>query len=221
MNKDIMVRQVCVGPFQVFAYIVSCAATREAVVIDPGGDEERLSALVAEDGLSVKYILNTHGHLDHVAANEALKQRLDAPTCMHEEDKAFFSEGVGKESCEQELGLPPPEPVDITLKHGDILDVGTLKVEVIHTPGHTPGSVCFLIHGNIFTGDTLFVGAVGRTDLTGSSFDELLRSIKEKIITLPEDTVVWPGHDYGEMPSSTLSWEMQENPYITDFILDK
>ncbi|MFC1884400.1 MBL fold metallo-hydrolase [Thermodesulfobacteriota bacterium] len=219
MPDKIDIKQVLVGPFQVFAYIVSCPKTREAVIIDPGGDEERLSSLISDEDLKVKYILNTHGHMDHVAANTELKKMFDAPVCMHEADDDFFSKGDGKMSSERELGLPAPEPADIRLKHGDVLEVGEMKVKVIHTPGHTPGSVCFLVHGNLFTGDTLFVGAVGRTDLTGSSFEDLLKSIKEEIVTLPKDTKVWPGHDYGEMPSSTIAWEKDENPYISDFIL--
>jgi glyoxylase-like metal-dependent hydrolase (beta-lactamase superfamily II) len=97
--------------------------------------------------------------------------------------------------------------------------VGTLNIRVIHTPGHTPGSVCFFVNGNLFTGDTLFVGAVGRTDLTGGSLDTLLESLEKRLITLPGETVIWPGHDYGDAPTSTIAREMEENPYITDFLL--
>ena len=100
-----------------------------------------------------------------------------------------------------------------------MLSIGNLEVRTIHTPGHSPGSSCYLVGNNLFTGDTLFVGDVGRSDLVGGSFETLLRSIKERIIVLPEETRVWPGHDYGEMPTSTLAWELKENPYITDFIL--
>ena len=117
------------------------------------------------------------------------------------------------------LGLPPSDPADIKLKDGDILEVGSLNIEVIHTPGHTPGSVCYLVGENLFTGDTLFVGAAGRTDLIGGSLDTLIKSIENKLIVLPKQTIVWPGHDYGESPSSTIGREMEENLYITDFIL--
>jgi hydroxyacylglutathione hydrolase len=98
--------------------------------------------------------------------------------------------------------------------------VGTLEVRVIHTPGHTPGSVCYLVDGNLFTGDTLFVGSAGRTDLVGGSLDMLVGSIAKKILPLPKDTVIWPGHDYGDTPTSTIAREMEENVYITDFILE-
>jgi glyoxylase-like metal-dependent hydrolase (beta-lactamase superfamily II) len=106
------------------------------------------------------------------------------------------------------------------LHDGDVLQIGVVEIHVIHTPGHTPGSVCFLVEGNLFTGDTLFVGAVGRTDLIGASLDELLQSLEQKLLPLPGGTVVWPGHDYGDTPFSTLGREMEENPYVTDFILD-
>ena len=215
----IIIKQIPVGPLQVLIYLVACPRTKEGVIIDPAGEEEQLYAMVKEEGVKVKYILNTHGHPDHVLANKSLKAFLNAPTCMHEVDDQFFSEKEVRKSAVKELGLPPPDPVDIRLKDGDVLEVGETKIEVIHTPGHTPGSVCFLINGNLFTGDTLFVGAVGRTDLIGASLDTLLKSLEDRLLPLPKDTVIWPGHDYGETPTSTISWEMEENPYITDFIL--
>jgi glyoxylase-like metal-dependent hydrolase (beta-lactamase superfamily II) len=218
--EKIIIRQISVGPLQVLTYLVACPRTKEAVLIDPGGEEERISVLVGEEGVKVKYILNTHGHADHVLANERLKTLLKAPTCMHEDDDRFFAREEIRESCNREFGLPSPEPVDMRLKHGQVLEVGDLDIEVIHTPGHTPGSVCFLVLGNLFTGDTLFVGDVGRTDLDGASLETLLESLERRLLTLPKDTVVWPGHEYGETPTSTLAREMEENPYITDFILD-
>ena len=218
MDK-IIIKQIPIGPLQVLAYLVACYRTKEAVIIDPAGEEEQLYAMVEEEEVKVKYILNTHGHPDHVLANQSLKVLLDAPTCMHEADDQFFSEKEVRKSAAKELGLPLSGPVDIRLMDGDVLKVGDLRIKIIHTPGHTPGSVCFLINGNLFTGDTLFVGAVGRTDLIGASLDTLLKSLEERLLTLPKDTVIWPGHDYGETPTSTISWEMQENPYITDFIL--
>jgi glyoxylase-like metal-dependent hydrolase (beta-lactamase superfamily II) len=139
---------------------------------------------------------------------------------MHEADDRFFNDPSVREKSSHELGLPPSDPVDIKLKDGDVLEVGTLNIEVIHTPGHTPGSVCYLVGENLFTGDTLFVGAAGRTDLIGGSLNTLIKSIEKKLIVLPKHTIVWPGHDYGETPSSTIGREMEENPYITDFILE-
>jgi glyoxylase-like metal-dependent hydrolase (beta-lactamase superfamily II) len=220
MNKPV-IRQIPIGPLQVLTYLVACPQTKEAVIIDPAGEAEKISALIHEEGVQVKFILNTHGHADHVLANQKLKQMLAVPTCMHESDDHFFSLNDVQEASSKEFGLPTSDPVDIQLKDGDIIEVGTLKVNVIHTPGHTPGSVCYLVGGNLFTGDTLFVGAVGRTDLTGASLETLLDSLERKLLPLPAETIVWPGHDYGETPTSTIGREMEENPYITDFILDK
>lgn len=206
-------------PFQVLTYIVACPQNRDAVIIDPAGDEDKLLALIETERLRIKYILNTHGHADHVLGNSKMKNFLKVPVCMHEADDRFFNDPAVREKSSQELGLPPSDPADIKLKDGDILEVGSLNIEVIHTPGHTPGSVCFLVGKNLFTGDTLFVGAAGRTDLIGGSLNTLIKSIKEKLIVLSKQTLVWPGHDYGESPTSTIGREMEENLYITDFIL--
>lgn len=200
-------------------YLVVCPHTRETVIIDPAGEEDKLLDLIKSEGLKVKYILNTHGHSDHVLGNPKLKEVLNVPVCMHEDDDRFFSDQAVREKSSKELGLPPPDPADIRLKDEDIVEVGTLKVKVIHTPGHTPGSVCYLVEGNLFCGDTLFVGAVGRTDLIGGSLETLLESLEKRLIVLPKETIIWPGHDYGDSPTSTMGREMEENPYITDFIL--
>lgn len=213
------IHRIVTGPYQVNTYIISCPKTREGFIIDPGGDADRILAYLKENHVLARYIFNTHGHADHIIVNMELKKELDLQICMHEEDASFFSKPDILKTQEKELGLSTPGKADIKLKEGDIIDVGKLKIRVIHTPGHTPGSACYLVNGNLFTGDTLFVGDVGRSDLTGGSFATLLQSIKEKIIVLPGETRIWPGHDYGEMPSSTLTWEMKENPYITDFIL--
>jgi hydroxyacylglutathione hydrolase len=215
-----IIKQLLIGPFAVFTYIVACPETREGVIIDPAGENEKILAVLKEEGVQVRYILNTHGHADHVMGNEALKLAVSAPTCMHEADNRFFSKEGMRELSMKELGLPPASAVETELRDGDLLKVGTLAITVIHTPGHSPGSVCFYVEGNLFTGDTLFVGAAGRTDLTGGSLDTLIESIERKILGLPKETVIWPGHDYGDTPSSTIGREMEDNPYITDFILD-
>lgn len=219
MNADTIIHRIVTGAYKVNTYIVCCPETKEGVIIDPGGDVDTILRIIHENGISVRYILNTHGHADHIIANRELKKELGLQSCMHEEDASFFSKPDILQIEEKELGLSTPGTADIRLKDGDTMNVGKLTIRVIHTPGHTPGSVCYLVNGNLFTGDTMFVGDVGRSDLTGGSFANLLKSIKEKIIILPLDTTIWPGHDYGEMPTSTLAWEMEENPYITEFIL--
>ena len=220
MSRRVTVKQIPVGPFQVMTYLVACPQTREAVIIDPAGEEDKLFALIQSEGVQVNYILNTHAHADHTLGNSKLKSLLSVPICMHEADDRFFSDHSVREKSLEELGLPPPDAADIRLKDRDVLEVGRLRIEVIHTPGHTPGSVCFLVDGNLFTGDTLFVGAAGRTDLIGGSLDTLIESLEKRLIVLPKETVVWPGHDYGTSPTSTIGREIEENPYITDFILE-
>lgn len=221
MAAKIIIKQIHLGPFQVMTYLVACPNTREAVIIDPAGEDDKLLSLIKTENVKVRYILNTHGHADHVLGNPKLKEVLKTPVCMHEADDRFFSDKAVREKTSEELGLPPPDPADIRLKDEDVVEVGTLKIKVIHTPGHTPGSVCYLVNGNLFSGDTLFVGAAGRTDLIGGSLETLLESLEKRLIVLPKETMVWPGHDYGETPTSTIGQEIEENIYITDFILNK
>lgn len=220
MSEPVIIKQILAGPYQVFTYIVACSQTLEGVVIDPAGDEDKLLTFIQSKKIQVKYIFNTHGHADHGLGNLKVKNIFNVPICMHEADHRFFSDAGVREETSKELGLPPPDPVDKKLKDGDVLEVGNLNLEVIHTPGHTPGSACYLIDGNLFTGDTLFVGAAGRTDLIGGSLQTLIESLEKRLILLPKETIVWPGHDYGEHPKSTIGQEIEENPYITDFILD-
>jgi glyoxylase-like metal-dependent hydrolase (beta-lactamase superfamily II) len=215
-----LIEQIPVGEMAVFCYLVGCEETGQAAAIDPAGDTERILALLEEKGLQLKYIVTTHGHADHTCGNLALAARTGAKTVMHALDDDFFTSAVGRRLSEA-FGLRSAPPADIRVTDGDRLALGALSLEFIHTPGHTPGGMCVRVGNNLFTGDTLFVGAVGRTDLPGGSLEELLRSIKEKLLPLPGETVIWPGHDYGDRPSSTLAEEMETNPYITDFILDR
>jgi glyoxylase-like metal-dependent hydrolase (beta-lactamase superfamily II) len=203
-----------IGPYAVLTYIVGCPQSKEAALIDPGGDEPRLMASVERLRLRPRYILNTHGHADHVLANVALKGKLAVPIGRHPADEPLAGGQVTGCGGNADAGAA----ADIALEDGMVLPLGSLEIRVIHTPGHTPGSVCFLVGDHLFSGDTLFVGAVGRTDLEGGSLQTLLDSIAAKLIVLPSSTRVWPGHDYGESPTSTIGRERRENPYITDFI---
>ncbi len=216
MDK-VKIEQIPIGPFEVLTYIVSCGG--KAAIIDPAGDEDRIIKIIEDSRLEPLYILNTHAHADHILGNKKLRDYFGIPVCMHEEEKRFFSNEEVRRQMEKELGIKTDFFVDKELKDGEILPLGDCNIEVIHTPGHSPGSVCFLIEKNLFTGDTLFVGAAGRTDIIGGSLDTLLSSLK-KIIQLPADTVIWPGHDYGEKPYSTIAEEKEQNPYITDFLYE-
>lgn len=218
-TAKVEVIRVVTGEYKVNTYLVYCQRTRYGVIIDPGGSTEIILAEICNHNLSVEFILNTHGHADHGLANKEIQSTLDVPVYLHTDDDVFFADPDIRIRAAQELGLPIEGKADVRLSDGDMLKVGQVELNVIHTPGHSPGSVCFLVGDNLFTGDTMFVGDVGRTDLVGGSFETLLKSIKERILPLPDDTIIWPGHDYGEMPTSTLAWEKKENPYITDFIL--
>jgi glyoxylase-like metal-dependent hydrolase (beta-lactamase superfamily II) len=199
-----IIEQITVGEMEVFCYVIACDQTREAAAIDPAGDrddiENIISVLEAKD-LTLSYIINTHGHADHTFGNQLLASRTGAKTVMHELDDDLFTTEEAK-AWAAAFGLSAAPPVDIRITGGHKLPLGNLTLEFIHTPGHTPG-------------------AVGRTDLPGGSMETLLNSIKEKLLPLPEDTVVWPGHDYGDQPTSTMGREKETNPYITDFILDQ
>ncbi len=175
----------------VYSYIIGCPTTREAAVIDPGGDADKIYQEAAGAGYRIKYILNTHGHSDHTGGNSALKKMTGAKVVMHRLDAKHAQ-------------------ADILLDKEKELRVGDIVLKIFHTPGHTQGGICFYAEGNLFTGDTLFVGDSGRTDLPGGDRPTLGRSIR-KLMELPDETVVWPGHNYGPTPSSTLKWEKHNN----------
>ena len=208
-----IIRQLVVGAMSVCCYLVICEKTKKAVIIDPGGDESRILQAVEQDGATVEYIINTHGHPDHDCGNGKLKEATGAPIVLHEDDADFFA----KPEVEQYfsvLGLPESPPPDKKVKEGDVITFGEESLKVIHTPGHTPGGMCLYSAPNLFTGDTLFVGGVGRTDFPGGDTKTLIDSIRKKLLTLPGETVVWPGHGYGG-DTSTLAAEERSNPFLT------
>ncbi len=209
--------QTTVGMMEVFCYLVYDEETRDGILIDPAGNEKQLIDLLSREGVKLRYIVNTHGHADHTCGNGQLKQATGAPVVMHALDDEFFQRSANK-AMAQMMGFPAHDPADITVQDGDELTFGNITMKFIHTPGHTPGACCILVDGNLFTGDTLFVGAAGRTDLPGGSMEQLLNSIHKKIIALPSETVIWPGHNYGASPKSTIAHEKNTNPYVTDFM---
>ncbi len=211
----IVVKRFNVGPFEVNTYIAACPETLNGVIIDPGGEEEKITQFIEDNSIHPLYIVNTHGHRDHVHSNTFFSDLYHIPVCMHIDDRAFFQKQVEN----QDNKTKKTYAVDIDLHHNDQLQIGSFKMKIIHTPGHTPGSICLYIGNCIFTGDTLFVGDAGRTDLPGGNLDTLVLSIKNNLICLPPDTIVYPGHDYGDTPVSTIGQEIKNNIYITDFIV--
>ncbi len=207
------IEQMKVGFMDVFCYIVACPRTKEALVIDPAGDEDRVVERIKQKDLNLKYIMNTHGHPDHTCGNAKVKALTGAKIIMHQLDDQMFSSAQGQEMARQ-WGFTPSPPADMTIKDDDQIVVGDVSLKVIHTPGHSPGGICLLGDINLFTGDTLFVGGIGRTDLPGASMTQFMKSIKERLLTLSGETIVWPGHDYGVRPSSTIEVESRTNPYL-------
>ena len=175
-----------------FIYLLGCETTRKACVIDTLASTDRIIHTARQNNLTIEQIIHTHGHYDHVAGSEELKKRTGAKIIMHE------------------LDAKRVDYVDIRLKDEKEIIVGDLKLRAIHTPGHTPGGICLYAEGQLFTGDTLFVGDSGRTDLPGGHRPTLGASIR-KLMTLPDETIVWPGHDYGPTSSSTIGWEKKNN----------
>jgi hydroxyacylglutathione hydrolase len=207
------IEQIKVGFLDVLCYVVSCSRTKEALVIDPAGDEERVVDRIKQKDLNLKYIVNTHGHADHTCGNAKVKALTNAKIVMHELDDQMFNSSHGQAMARQ-WGLTPSPSADIAVKDGDRIVAGDVTLKVIHTPGHSPGGICLLGDGNLFTGDTLFVGGIGRTDLPGASMGQFMKSIKETLLNLPGETIVWPGHDYGVRPSSTIDEERRTNPWL-------
>ena len=193
-----------VGPIAANCYILGCAKTKEAVVIDPGADEGDIKRQITVLGLSPRYIINTHGHGDHIGANS----KIGLPVFIHEADAQWLTNPMKN----MLLGIPVNSPPAARLLlDGDKIDVGDLELEIIHTPGHTPGSICIKCDDAVFTGDTLFAEGVGRTDLPGGSEIELMRSIKKKLFILPDKTMVYPGHG----PATTIGHEKGRNPFLS------
>jgi glyoxylase-like metal-dependent hydrolase (beta-lactamase superfamily II) len=204
----LLMRRV-VGPLQVNCFIVADERTREAIVIDPGDDAQDLLRMIREKDLKVKYIVNTHAHFDHVSANKALKEATGAELLVHEGDAPLLA-AVSQHAKMFGMTAPSSPPADRYVKHGDVIAAGGVSLKVLHTPGHSPGGICLLGDGFVFTGDALFESSIGRTDLPGGDLMTLINAIKEHLMTLPDDTQVFCGHG----PATTIGAERQENPFL-------
>jgi hydroxyacylglutathione hydrolase len=199
-----------VGLIQTNCYVVGCEETKEGIVIDPGGHPERILAELERHGLSLKYVLNTHAHFDHTDGNKAIVAATGAPLALHPGDRRLLGSSGG--AALFGIRADPSPPPDVELSDGDELEVGTLRFRVLHTPGHTPGHVCFYepTEGVLFDGDVLFYRGVGRTDLPGGSWQQLMDSIQRVLLALPDETVVYSGHG----PATTIGEEKRLNPWL-------
>jgi len=206
------VKQMQVSTMAVFAYLVGDPITGDALVIDPAADVKKIIAEAKKNNLRINYIVNTHGHVDHISGNTEMQKETGAKIIVHEDDSIMLTHTPAM--ILKMFGAKASPPADIMVKDGDIISVGNIELKVIHTPGHSLGGICLYTPGYVFTGDTLFVEAVGRTDLPGGSWDTMLESIQKKLFCLPDDTKVMPGHNYGRMPTSTIGHEKSHNPFV-------
>jgi len=197
----------------IFAYVVGCEETRKAMLIDPAAEVDRIIAQVEADDLKVELIVNTHPHGDHIGGNRRAKELTGAPIAVHRDAADLLEHGLSP-AMAMMIGGEPSPPADRLIDDGETIEIGTLRFKALHTPGHSPGSICIAGHGAVFTGDVLFVGAVGRTDLAGGSARTLRASIREKLFDLQDETIVYPGHDYGPAPTSTIGRERRTNPFV-------
>jgi glyoxylase-like metal-dependent hydrolase (beta-lactamase superfamily II) len=211
------IETLIVGPLQVCCYLVYDEETKEGVVIDPGDSDPEILRRISTLNLKITYILGTHGHPDHIVGVDFLRKALKAPFLLHKDDDRFFQEPENFLTFKV-WGFPENPRADALLKDGETLTFGGINLQVIHTPGHSPGSVCLYEkeRGVLFTGDTLFVEAIGRADLPGGSYKLMLKSIQERLLVLPEETKVYPGHDYGPSPVSTIGHEKRFNPFLQE-----
>lgn len=206
-------RQVVVGPLQCNCAIVACPRTLEAVLIDPGDEAERIAKEVEAAGLTVKYLLHTHAHFDHVGATSALRKKWNAPVCLHKGDE-FLMKALPTQGQMFGYRMAAAPDIERFLEDGETLQIGDLKIETIHTPGHSPGGLCYRVQGateTLFSGDTLFDHSIGRTDLWEGNTDLLLSSIRQRLFTLDDDMPVFPGHG----PDTTIGTEKRENPFFS------
>lgn len=209
-NFIMIIKTVVVGPLDVNCYILGCEDTKEAAIIDPGDNADEIIKVIHEEGLNPGFIINTHAHFDHVGGVKTIQDHFKIDFFLHKED-LFLIDNVSEQAAAFGLNPIPKPEVDKFVNNGDKISLGNKFINVIHTPGHSPGCVCYHIDNNVFVGDTMFAGSIGRTDLPGGSYKMLINSIKERLFPLGDGTIVYPGHG----PSTTIENERKHNPFLT------
>jgi len=208
----LIIKELVVGPLMSNCFILGCAKTKEAVVIDPGGDADRILLSLADSSLKVKYIINTHGHFDHVSANGKMKDATGADILIHPLDAAMLG-NLSSNAAFFGISVENSPPCDQTIEEGDSISFGNITLKVIHTPGHTPGGISLYTDGIVFVGDTLFAGSIGRTDFPGGDFNTLISSIKTKLFKMDDEIRVFSGHG----PETSIGKEKRSNPFVGQF----
>lgn len=207
-----IIKELVVGPLMANCFIFGCEETKEAVVIDPGGDADRILFSLADSGLKVKYIINTHGHFDHVAANGKIKDATGADILIHPLDASMLG-SLSTNAAIFGISVENSPPCDQTIEEGDTVSFGKITLKVIHTPGHTPGGISLYTDKIVFVGDTLFAGSIGRTDFPGGDFNTLISSIRTKLFKMDDDVKVLTGHG----PETSIGSEKRFNPFVALF----
>ncbi len=207
-----IIKELVVGPLMANCFICGCSKTKEAVVIDPGGDADTILLSLADSKLKVKYIINTHGHFDHVSANGKMKDATGADILIHPLDAPML-EKLSSNAAFFGVSVENSPPCDQTLEEDDTVSFGDITLKVIHTPGHTPGGISLYTNGIVFVGDTLFAGSIGRTDFPGGDFNTLISSIKTKLFNMEDDIRVFSGHG----PETSIGVEKRHNPFVGQF----
>ncbi len=203
-----ILKKLELGPFATNCYIVGSESDKEGMIIDPGDEAKQILKRVKDLELDIKLIVLTHGHLDHIGALEEVKEATGAELAIHADDACYLQERPLNAAFG--LSYPDTPPPNRLLNGGDNVDIDDLRFLVLHTPGHTPGSICLLGQGVVFSGDTLFNYGIGRTDFPGGSDSQLMNSLDTKLMTLPDNTIVYPGHG----PETTIGAERQGNPFL-------
>jgi len=208
-----ILNQVQIGPMMNFVYLIGCPESREAAVVDPAWDVQAIVKLARDSDLRIRHILITHGHPDHINGLEPLLEETDARIYIHVDEVDYMKEVA------QNFGMPTEfmnsrSSNFQTVSDGDRIQVGKLSIQCLHTPGHSPGSQCFLVEDSLIAGDTLFVDACGRVDMPGGDPAKMWWSLNQKLRALEDNTVIYPGHDYGGSPTSTIGEQKKTNSYM-------
>ncbi len=205
-----IIKHLSVAPIGTNCFILACKKTKDCIIIDPGGEPERILSTIDQEGFNLKYIINTHAHFDHVGAVPDIKRARNVPFLLHKEDEPFIDPATFAQSL-QMFGMSDMEPpkVDEHIDPQKEYSFGNIKFKVLETPGHSPGGVCFLFKNEVFVGDSLFSGSIGRTDLPGGDMAQLMSSIKTQLMPLEDNIIVYCGH----MDSTTIGQERKFNPF--------